>query len=174
MLSDSGRNQLDKDVAGGEVVRSRDWLDRFRPAGAPGAAARRGVPNDVDETEQSLLMLFQLLVPVQQECHALIAAAEQEALARRKVAEASVAALLADADSTASAARAETYALIVEAAPRPVVDDAVPSPLTCQQTLMATRMPLVVDAVYAELHAQLAALGGAGSLPSADLAASRP
>lgn len=142
------------------MARSRDWLDRFRPAGAPGAAASPGVPSDADESERALLALFALLSPIQCQCDELVAEAEREAATRRKAADTAAAAILEAAEASVAAARAEGYAAVTQAAG--AAESAVPpqSAVTLLRDAAATRMPLVVDAVSSELCSQLESLTG--------------
>jgi len=86
----------------------RDFLDRFRPAGAPGAAALAGVPADrmrelVDELSPALAALD----GTDAECARIGAQARDEAQRITAAARAQAAAIVADADQRASAAREE-------------------------------------------------------------------
>ncbi len=149
-------------------MRSRDWLNRFRPVAAPGAGSRRGVPSDLDETQQALSAIFQLLRPVERECERLKAAAEGEASARREAADSGVAALLAGAASAAASARAEGYALVTEAE-ETTADEAVAQLSVARlRASVSARMSVAVDAIYAELRSQLTALCGHDPLHGQD------
>lgn len=71
------------------MPRGRDFLERFRPAGTPGALAARGVPADrVAELAAELAPVFALLEPVQQQSAAIRARAQAEADQRRTAARA--------------------------------------------------------------------------------------
>ena len=57
-----------------------DFLNRFRPAGAPGAASRAGVPADrAAELSAELDPVLALLAAADADCARLVAEAEQEA-----------------------------------------------------------------------------------------------
>ena len=57
-----------------------DFLNRFRPAGAPGAASRAGVPADrAAELSAELDPVLAMLAATDAECARLVAEAEQEA-----------------------------------------------------------------------------------------------
>jgi vacuolar-type H+-ATPase subunit H len=62
------------------VSQTHDFLDRFRPAGAPGAAARAGVPADrARELAVEVEPVLALLDGTHAECERIIEAARQEA-----------------------------------------------------------------------------------------------
>jgi vacuolar-type H+-ATPase subunit H len=62
------------------VTQPRDFLDRFRPAGAPGAAARAGVPADrARDLAAEVEPVLALLDGVQAECERIIETARREA-----------------------------------------------------------------------------------------------
>jgi len=90
------------------MASARDLLERFRPAGTPGAAAPAGVPYDRGAAlEDELRPVLALLSPTEERCaarvHEAVASAEQiraDAVARG-------AALLAGARLQAEVARAE-------------------------------------------------------------------
>jgi hypothetical protein len=95
----------------------RDLLDRFRPAGAPGAATAAGVPADrraVAATE--LEPVFEALAPVIAECDAVrvaaSAAADREGVEAAEHARAVVSRARneADAERAATAARLREHA----------------------------------------------------------------
>jgi hypothetical protein len=69
------------------MPRVREFLDRFRPAGAPGAATATGVPVERRlGLETELAPVFAALAGVQEECAAVCRLARQEAtdLSRRR------------------------------------------------------------------------------------------
>jgi len=83
----------------------RDFLDRFRPAGAPGAA-RAGVPADrAGELASELEPVLAQLADTEAECRRIVADAEQEASRIAADARAQAAWLAADAQRRADAAR---------------------------------------------------------------------
>ena len=84
----------------------RDFHDRFRPAGAPGAAARAAVPVDRrGELEAELGPVLALLDSVDAECARVVAQARHEAAQITAAAREEAAAQLRDADRRAAAAR---------------------------------------------------------------------
>lgn len=90
---------------------ARDLLQRFRPLGAPGAAAPSGVPADRRaERDRELQPVFDALVDVQEEVGRIRAAATAQAHVRGEQAEQQAAALLRTARRDAATARAEAAA----------------------------------------------------------------
>lgn len=62
------------------MPRTRDLLERFRPAGAPGGATAAGMPADHPaDVAAELASLFAALAPTQRECEAIVAAGNAEA-----------------------------------------------------------------------------------------------
>ncbi|HUY45429.1 MAG TPA: hypothetical protein VMV92_06845 [Streptosporangiaceae bacterium] len=95
----------------------RDFLDRFRPAGAPGAAARAAVPVDrSSELEAELAPVLALLDGVDAECARIVAQARREAERITGAAREEAAAQLGDADRRARAAREQTVQEVMAAA----------------------------------------------------------
>ncbi len=85
----------------------RDFLSRFRPAGAPGAA-RAGVPADRSrELQAEVGPVLALLAGVDAECGQIIARARRDAGQITAEALAEAAAIAADAGQRAAAAREE-------------------------------------------------------------------
>jgi hypothetical protein len=65
------------------MITVRTFLDRFRPAGAPGAATGAGVPSDrVARVARELAPVFDALAPTMAECDRLRRNARSEASAR--------------------------------------------------------------------------------------------
>jgi vacuolar-type H+-ATPase subunit H len=90
------------------VTQARDFLDRFRPAGAPGSAARAGVPADrARELAAEVEPVLALLDDTHAECDQIIAAARQEAGRITAKARTAVARVGQEADRNARAAREE-------------------------------------------------------------------
>lgn len=86
----------------------RDILARFRPAGAPGAAARAGVPADrFRELADELSPVLALLDGTDAECGRIITQARDQALRITAAARAQATTIAADAGQRASAAREE-------------------------------------------------------------------
>lgn len=95
----------------------RDFLDRFRPAGAPGAAARASVPADRDrELADELTPVLALLDGTHDECARILALATDEAGRVIAAARTRAAAIMTDADEQASAARDAAERALVDAA----------------------------------------------------------
>jgi hypothetical protein len=90
------------------VPQLRDFLDRFRPAGAPGAAARTGVPADRSrELAAEVGPVLALLDGVGAERERIILQARRDAGRAMAAARAEAAAITADAGQRAQAARDE-------------------------------------------------------------------
>lgn len=84
----------------------RDVLRRWRPAGAPGAAARAGVPDDrAGAPDRELTGVFGALEPVRAECRAIRDAATRKARRTADRAQEQAEAILADARAAALAER---------------------------------------------------------------------
>jgi len=95
----------------------RDFLSRFRPAGAPGAAARAGVPVDRKrELEAEVCPVLGLLDGTQAECESIIARARRDADGIMAGARAEAADIKADGDRRATAARDEAVRRLADAA----------------------------------------------------------
>ena len=93
------------------MLSARELLERFRPVGAPGAAAPAGVPADrVAELSRELQPVFDELVEVQRQCAELRTAAVAEATARRGAGAARARAIVAAARLEAEAQRADAAA----------------------------------------------------------------
>lgn len=85
----------------------RELLQRFRPTGAPGAAARTGVPADrPTELAAELAGVLDSLDPVQEECRTIRDRARRDADRTVREAHERAAALVAEARSHADAERA--------------------------------------------------------------------
>ncbi len=89
----------------------RDLLDRFRPAGTPGAAAPSGVPVDRNrQREDELMPVLVLLAETEQESDAVRRSGRDRAEHARSEANAVAASTVATARDQAEAARAEAAA----------------------------------------------------------------
>jgi hypothetical protein len=89
----------------------RGFLERLRPVGTPGAAARRGVPADrVAEFGAELEPLFELLAEVDAEAARIRLAAEEDARRIVAASRARAEGIVADAMVRAEAARAAAAA----------------------------------------------------------------
>jgi vacuolar-type H+-ATPase subunit H len=94
----------------------RDYLDRFRPAGAPGAGGT-GVPADrTRELEAELTGVLSLLDDVHGECADMVARARRDAERIVATARGEAAALADSADQRARAARDEAAREVLAAA----------------------------------------------------------
>jgi hypothetical protein len=101
------------------MLRARDLLERFRPVGAPGAAAPAGVPVDrVAELSRELQPVFDELLEVQERCAELRAAAEVEARRRRDRGAEEARTIVAAARLDAEAQRADAAGRVREEAER--------------------------------------------------------
>jgi vacuolar-type H+-ATPase subunit H len=90
------------------VTQARGFLDRFRPAGAPGAAARAGVPADrARELAVEVEPVLALLDGTHAECEQIIEAARQEADRIAAAAHAETARIGQEAERLARIARDE-------------------------------------------------------------------
>lgn len=88
---------------------ARNFLDRFRPAGAPGAAARAAVPVDRSaELEAELVPVLTLLDGVDADCARIVAVARREARRITGAAREEAAAMLVAAERSARTAREQT------------------------------------------------------------------
>ena len=88
------------------MPRARDLLERFRPAGTPGAAARRGVPADkLSELYDELAPVLALLVPDMEQAKRVRNDARAEAAERRRRAQERARSIVAAALSGAGADR---------------------------------------------------------------------
>jgi hypothetical protein len=91
----------------GTTAGPRDFLNRFRPAGTPGAAARAGVPVDrAAEAAAELGPVLALLAGTERECARLREDAQREAERTRQQARERAAALVAGARERAPGVRA--------------------------------------------------------------------
>ena len=94
----------------------RDYLDRFRPAGAPGAGGT-GVPADRSrELEAELTTVLALLDGVHAECAGVLAQARRDAEQIVAAARAEAATMTGDADRRARAAHDEAARQVLAAA----------------------------------------------------------
>ncbi len=94
----------------------RDYLDRFRPAGAPGAGGT-GVPADRPrELETELTTVLTLLDGVHAECTGIVAKARRDAERMVAAARGEAAAVADDADRRARAARERAAREVLAAA----------------------------------------------------------
>lgn len=94
-----------------------DFLSRFRPAGAPGAASRAGVPADrMAELSAELEPVLAMLAQTDATCTRLVAQAREEAGQIADAARAQAAAIAADGRDRARSARGEAADEVLAAA----------------------------------------------------------
>jgi vacuolar-type H+-ATPase subunit H len=138
----------------------RDFLRRWRPAAAPGAAARSGVPDDRPagaEAEEELAEVFGALEPVRTECRVIADAARHEADQVRARAREQAEAILAEARAAAPVARAgaiEQARADSEAEQATIVAEAEQRAADIRQHA-ADRMPVMVGRVVELLEREL-------------------
>jgi hypothetical protein len=99
------------------MARARDLLERFRPAGTPGAAARRGVPADkLSELFDELAPVLALLASDMEQAKRVREEAQAEAVERRRRAQERARSIVAAALSGAGADRADAATRLTRAA----------------------------------------------------------
>jgi F0F1-type ATP synthase membrane subunit b/b' len=136
----------------------RDFLDRFRPAGAPGSAARAGVPADrTRELAAELEPVLTLLADLHAECERIVADAKQEASRIAADARSAGAAIAADADRQARAARAEAAGQVLAGARAQAREAAAEAERQARQLRghAAGRMPALVARAVSLVRAGL-------------------
>lgn len=95
----------------------RDFLDRFRPAPAPGAASRVGVPSDrARQLSAQLGPVLALLAATHKECEHIVATAHRDARLMAEQALREAAATTADAARRADTARDSATGEVIAAA----------------------------------------------------------
>lgn len=154
-------------TAGGEgtVAGPREFLQRFRPVGTPGAAAPAGVPADrVSEISAELEPVFALLAETQARAARLEADAATAATATRHAADEQARAIVAEARGRAAAERADVAARAQRAADE---ESARAEARADEQAddLRARaegRLPAMVERVVAAVRADLVALAREG------------
>ena len=130
------------------VPQLRDFLDRFRPAGAPGAAARTGVPADRSrELAAELGPMLALLEGADAERERIIVQARRDAGQLMTAARAEAAAITADAGQRAQAARDEAARRMLALAKDEVASTVARAEREAERTreLARQRMPSLVD-----------------------------
>lgn len=134
----------------------RGFLERFRPAGTPGAAAQRGVPADrVADLTAELEPLLALLDDVESTAASIRQDAAADAARRHTEATQEAAAIVARARVGADAARAEVTARVR----REAQDEASAAVaageerVTALRARVTARMPAYVDRVVDEVQA---------------------
>ncbi|GLY85181.1 hypothetical protein [Actinoallomurus iriomotensis] len=136
----------------------RDFLRRWRPAVAPGAAARTGVPADRPAgPAEELMAVFRALEPVHAECRAIGDAARHDASAETARARERAEAIVAEARAAAPARQREAMA---EARARSAAENAAVITEAERQAddirrLAAERMPEMIDKAVGLLEREL-------------------
>ena len=140
----------------------RDLLERFRPAGAPGAASAAGVPADRRATVAAELEpIFAALDEVTRKCEALRLTASRAADRQVAHAEQQASALVARAATEAEAERAAASAQLRSRAVREVAEIAARAAVDADAVRRdgeQTRLQLLIRLVQ-RVRAELAAVG---------------
>jgi vacuolar-type H+-ATPase subunit H len=145
------------------VTQARDFLDRFRPAGAPGSAARAGVPADrARELAAEVEPVLALLDDTHAECEQIIAAARQEADRITAEARTAVARVGQEADRNARAVREEAAAEMLAQTRAEVQETRAAAGRQALQIrrLAQRRLPELVAAAVGLVRTGLTAAGG--------------
>jgi hypothetical protein len=143
------------------MARARDFLERFRPSGTPGAAARPGVPADrLAERSAELEPLLALLAEAEAEAAQIRAVALRDADLRRREGQDRARAVLAAGRRQVVADRAEivAQALRQSAAEAAAVRAAAEAEAEAIRTRVKQRLPALVDRIMREVRSDLAAI----------------
>ena len=146
------------------MARAREFLERFRPSGTPGAAARPGVPADrLAERSAELEPVFARLAETEADAATIRAAARREADQRRLQGQERAQAVLATGRHQVAADRAELAAQVrhqasVETA---AIISAAHDEADAVRTRAGQRLPAMVDRVVSDVRAELAELATA-------------
>jgi vacuolar-type H+-ATPase subunit H len=152
------------------VTQARDFLGRFRPAGAPGSAARAGVPADrAAELAAEVEPLLTLLDGTNAECERITADARLEADRIMAEARAEVAVIGEEADRNARAARDEAAAEVLARARAEAEETAARAGQQAARIrrLAQRRLPGLVAAAVSEYLPLAAAQDGAATRDTA-------
>lgn len=138
----------------------RDFLERLRPSGTPGAASVSGVPADrVTERVAELESVFDQLVDVQADAERIRSQGSIEAQQRRDVAAATARSIVAEArrlSESERAAAAATAHAEARAAARAIITGARAEADAITRAA-EDRLPAMVAAVRQEAHQRLVA-----------------
>jgi hypothetical protein len=143
------------------MARARDFLERFRPRGTPGAAARPGVPADRQaERSAELEPLLALLAEAEAEVAQIRTAAQQGADRRRREGQDRARGVLAAGRSQVVADRAEIAAQAQRkgAAEAAAVRAAADAEAEAIRTRVKQRLPALVERVVSAVRADLASV----------------
>jgi len=129
------------------VPQLRDFLDRFRPAGAPGAIARAAVPSGRSRQVAELSPVLDLLGGTQAECEQVIAQAGRDAVRIVAEARAQAAAVAAEAERRARSVGDEAARQVVDAARADARQalDAAAQQAARERQLATQRIPALVS-----------------------------
>lgn len=144
-------------------MRARELLERFRPAGTPGAASAAGVPADRrDAVTAELEPVFAALADVERECDVLLDTARANAARRSAEAARRAGAILAAAraDAPAERATAATQRRRAQEADLDLIVATGRSAARGEERAAGEHLPDVVAAVVAAVRADLDALSG--------------
>ena len=156
------------------MPRVRELLNRFRPAGAPGAASGAGVPVDRRAgVEAELEPVFAALEETQRECARLREDALADASAGDTDAAGRAASIVEQARLDATALRAEAAAEARQHVAKEIAEVGAAAAEQVDEVLRAAqrRRPELVAAVVAVVRAELAGLPGG---PARDRAGTAP
>ena len=145
------------------MTQARDFLDRFRPAGAPGSAARAGVPADrAAELAAEVEPVLALLDDTRSECDQIIEWARQEADRIAAEAHAEVARIGQEAARNARAARDEAAAEVLAQARAEVQETAAEADQQALRIgrLARRRLPELVATAVGTVRAGPTGAGG--------------
>jgi hypothetical protein len=143
------------------MARARDFLERFRPSGTPGAAARPGVPADRQaERSAELEPLLARLAETEAEVAQIRAAARQTADLRRREGRDRARAALAAGRRQIVADRAEMVTQVQRqgAAETTAALAAAEAEAEAIRTRVKHRLPALVERVVSAVGADLAAV----------------
>lgn len=148
------------------MPRSRDFLDRFRPAGTPGAAAKTGVPADrVAELSAELEPILALLADAEREVDAIRAEAMRLSEGVRHQADERARDLVATARRDAEAERSDAAASVRKWAETETAETLAAAERDAAEVRRrgAELMPAYVDRVVAAVRAAVEAVAPAES-----------
>lgn len=144
------------------MPRAREFLERFRPVGTPGAAAAGGaVPVDVRaELAAELAPVLAALSDVDQQSHQIRADADDYARRRAAEASATAEALLADARRVADEQRLAAAAALTSSADAEAARarEAAEQQADAVRVAAAQRLPELLGRVRAAIEAELVEL----------------
>ncbi|HXZ70462.1 MAG TPA: hypothetical protein VEH31_06230 [Streptosporangiaceae bacterium] len=159
------------------MTQPHDFLDRFRPAGAPGAAARAGVPADrARELAVEVEPVLASLDGTHAECQRIIEAARQEADRIMTVVHAETVRVGQEAERLARIARDEAAGEVIAQARAEVsaAEAGAGQQALRIRRLAKRRLPELVSAADSLVRAEVDALPGLATVGDQDVTAGRP